>query len=59
MKADWTNYNPKITTLLEKHNRGGVPLYLLYPKDSDKPPLILPQILTPQQFSSDIKDFLI
>ncbi|MGU3666563.1 protein-disulfide reductase DsbD family protein [Methylobacterium sp. A49B] len=44
MKGDWTNQNPEITRLLEKHGRSGVPLYLLY--SGSGTPQVLPQILT-------------
>ncbi|KQT19569.1 thiol:disulfide interchange protein [Methylobacterium sp. Leaf399] len=44
LKGDWTNQNPEITRLLEKHGRNGVPLYLLY--GSGAGPAVLPQILT-------------
>lgn len=44
MKGDWTNQNPEITRLLEKHGRSGVPLYLLY--TGTGAPQVLPQILT-------------
>lgn len=43
--ADWTNRNPEITALLEKHGRSGVPLYLYYAPGAAEPK-ILPQILT-------------
>ena len=43
LKGDWTNQNPEITRLLERHGRGGVPLYLLYAGGA---PQVLPQILT-------------
>lgn len=43
LKGDWTNQNPEITRLLERHGRSGVPLYLLY---AGGEPTILPQILT-------------
>lgn len=52
IKGDWTNYDPTITKLLEKHKRGGVPLYLLFPAGSEKKPLVLPQILTPSGFNN-------
>jgi thiol:disulfide interchange protein DsbD len=43
--ADWTNRNPEITSLLEAHQRSGVPLYLYYaPGAADA--VVLPQILT-------------
>lgn len=47
MKGDWTNEDPEITTILEQFNRPSVPLYVLYPGDTSKQPIILPQILTP------------
>jgi len=46
MIADWTSYNAAIAALLEQHGRTGIPLYLMYPADSSREPLILPQILT-------------
>ena len=44
LKGDWTNQNPEITRLLERHGRSGVPLYLLYGEAAE--PSVLPQILT-------------
>ncbi|TDR94820.1 protein-disulfide reductase DsbD family protein [Enterovirga rhinocerotis] len=44
LKGDWTNQNPEITRLLERHGRSGVPLYVLYPGQGE--PVVLPQILT-------------
>jgi len=44
LKGDWTNQNPEITRLLERHGRSGVPLYLVYRGTSEA--LVLPQILT-------------
>ncbi|MFD0937897.1 thioredoxin family protein, partial [Methylobacterium trifolii] len=48
LKGDWTNQNPEITRLLERHGRSGVPLYLLYAgRDAGQSePAVLPQILT-------------
>lgn len=43
--GDWTNRNPDITQLLQRHHRDGVPLYIYYPAGSGA--VILPQILTP------------
>lgn len=47
MKGDWTNEDPEITAILEYFNRPSVPLYVLYPADQSKEPVILPQLLTP------------
>ncbi|WP_439573485.1 protein-disulfide reductase DsbD family protein [Phreatobacter sp.] len=44
LKGDWTNRNPEITRVLERHGRSGVPLYLLVGRDGA--PRVLPQILT-------------
>lgn len=44
--GDWTRGNPEITAYLKEHGRSGVPLYVYYPP-GDGPPVILPQILTP------------
>ena len=46
MIADWTNEDPKIAELLKKHQRNGIPLYLMYSADPAAAPLILPQLLT-------------
>ena len=44
-QADWTNQNPEITAELARHNRKGVPLYLLYMPGKDAE--VLPQLITP------------
>lgn len=44
-RADWTLQSPEITAELARHNRKGVPLYLLY-RPGQPQPVILPQILT-------------
>ncbi len=54
MTADWTNKDPVISKELEKLGRTGVPVYVLYPADTSKPPLILPQTLN----SKVIHDYL-
>ena len=46
MIADWTNYDPEIADFIAQHGRNGIPLYLMYPADLAKSPVILPQILT-------------
>lgn len=46
LTGDWTSQNPAITEELAKHNRKGVPLYLLYLPGNPEP-RILPQLLTP------------
>jgi thiol:disulfide interchange protein DsbD len=44
--ADWTSYDPEISTLLAQYRRTGIPLYLLFPKNSAENARVLPQILT-------------
>lgn len=50
LRGDWTRRDGAITRILEANGRGGVPLYLYYPKPAPngerKGPVILPQILT-------------
>ncbi len=45
--ADYTKFPPDITAELEKFQRAGVPMVLVYPKDATQPPLVLPEALTP------------
>jgi thiol:disulfide interchange protein DsbD len=45
--GDFTDEDPAIARELERHGRAGVPLVLVYPKDSTKPPIELPAVLTP------------
>ncbi len=44
LRADWTNRNDAIAAYLAKHDRYGIPFYLVYRKD--KPPTVLPELLT-------------
>jgi len=46
--GDWTNEDARITKVLERHGRSGVPLYLYFEGGGDlRAPLILPSLLTP------------
>ncbi len=45
--GDHTKFPPAISAELEKFQRAGVPLVLVYPKDESKPPIVLPELLTP------------
>lgn len=47
LKGDWTNYDDGITQYLKEFGRSGVPIYVFYPADQTKPPVVLPQVLTP------------
>lgn len=46
LKADWTNYDPVISSTLESWGRSGIPLYLYYPANPAGDVTILPQILS-------------
>jgi thiol:disulfide interchange protein DsbD len=46
MVADWTNYDADIANFIGQHGRTGIPLYLMYPADAAREPLLLPQLLT-------------
>ncbi len=46
--GDYTHFPEAITTELNRFNRAGVPLVLVYPKNPDAQPLVLPAVLTPQ-----------
>jgi thiol:disulfide interchange protein DsbD len=43
--ADYTRFPLEITDELERFNRRGVPLVLVYPRDAAKPPIVLPEPL--------------
>lgn len=45
--GDYTRFPPDITEELQRYQRAGVPLVLVYPSDMAKPPLVLPEALTP------------
>jgi thiol:disulfide interchange protein DsbD len=47
LKADWTRRDDRITEALASYGRQGVPLYVLYGRDKDAPPRLLPEVLTP------------
>ena len=45
--GDYTRFPDDITEELTRHGRAGVPLVLVYPPDPNKPPIVLPEALTP------------
>lgn len=49
MIADWTKNDPEITEMLRSFGRSGVPVYVFYPKDRARAPIILSEVLTPSQ----------
>jgi len=48
LEADWTLRDPEITRELERFDRAGVPLYLLYFPGRPNDPAVLPQRLSPE-----------
>ncbi len=60
LKADWTQYDPKITAELASVNRSGVPTYVIYPAGEDVNADVLPELLTRDIVSKAIdKDLLL
>ena len=45
-KADYTHFPDNITEELNRYNRAGVPLVLIYPADTNAPAFVLPELLT-------------
>ena len=54
LKADWTQYDPKITAQLASVHRSGVPTYIIYPAGAASAPDVLPEILTRDAVSKEI-----
>ncbi len=46
-RADYTHFPDSITAELNRYNRAGVPLVLVFPKDTNASPFVLPEVLTP------------
>jgi thiol:disulfide interchange protein DsbD len=46
MKADWTQYDAKITAALTAVGRSGVPTYIVYPASTAAAPDVLPEVLS-------------
>lgn len=44
LKGDWTRKDPRITEILKRHNRAGVPFYAVYPPGNGEP-IVLPEII--------------
>jgi len=45
--GDYTHFPDNITVELNRYNRAGVPLVLVYSKDVNAQPIVLPEVLTP------------
>ena len=46
MRADWTQYDAKITSALQAVGRSGVPTYIIYPASLSAAPDVLPEVLS-------------
>lgn len=55
IEADWTRPNADIAALLERHNRNGIPLYLLYTNGNIARPYVFPQLLTETSITNILK----
>jgi thiol:disulfide interchange protein len=45
--GDYTHFPDAITAELNRYNRAGVPLVMIYPKNAVAQPIVLPEVLTP------------
>src|SRR5206468_2289676 len=55
MLGDWTQNDETITKFLRSLGRNGVPVYVLYGKNPDDAPYILPEVLTPEMVIDALK----
>jgi thiol:disulfide interchange protein DsbD len=46
LRADWTRYDPEITSALNKVGRSGVPTYVVFSGHADGGSHVLPELLT-------------
>jgi thiol:disulfide interchange protein DsbD len=56
MKADWTRRDETISKLLQKFQRSGVPLYVVFPAGKGSSPIVLPEVITPQLVVDKLKE---
>lgn len=47
LRADWTSRSDAIARAVAGFGRQGIPLYVLYPADRDRPHALLPEVITP------------
>jgi thiol:disulfide interchange protein DsbD len=46
-RGDHTRASPAITEELKRFGRAGLPLVLVYPRNPNLEPIVLPEVLTP------------
>ncbi len=56
MKADWTRRDATISKLLQKFQRSGVPLYVVFPAGKGTSPIVLPEVITPSLVVDKLKE---
>ena len=56
MKADWTRRDATISKLLQKFQRSGVPLYVVFPAGKGSSPIVLPEVITPSLVIDKLKE---
>lgn len=56
LKADWTRRDDVITAWLQRYGKAGVPFYLVIPADPAKPPIPLPEVITPDLVARALAD---
>jgi thiol:disulfide interchange protein DsbD len=56
MKADWTRRDATISKLLQKFQRSGVPLYVVFPAGKGSSPIVLPEVITPSLLVDKLKE---
>ncbi len=59
LKADWTQYDPRITAELAGVHRSGVPTYVIYPAGKTSNADVLPELLTRDIVSKAIQKDLV
>jgi thiol:disulfide interchange protein/DsbC/DsbD-like thiol-disulfide interchange protein len=55
LRADWTHGDPEITQILKEHGRAGVPMYLFFPGGKERPPMVLPELISSQTVLDALK----
>jgi thiol:disulfide interchange protein len=56
LKVDWTKQDPKVTKLIRKFERSGVPLYVIYSAKHPDKPIILPELITKEMILSKLDE---
>jgi thiol:disulfide interchange protein DsbD len=56
LRADFTGPDPLISAWLDRHQRAGVPMYVVIPADRGRDVWLLPEILTPGLVVDALRD---